>query len=164
MLEILSYDQVRNQAQDGDLLFLTINKRDILSRITGLVTGSKYSHVAFLFWYRDRLMVVESTTHGGIRIITASHYGNRMMSLIPAPKVWNEIEASVLEKSGTTEYGWFSAAYIGLREFMFNHFNVSLPQNRSNRNLACSEFVAQHLGLLDSDVSPEILLNRLTKV
>lgn len=164
MPEILSYNQLRNHAQDGDLLFLTINKKDILSRLTGLVTGSKYSHAAFLFWYRDRLMVVESTTHGGIRIVTASQYKDRMMTLIPAPKSWNEIQSQVLEKSGTAEYGWFSAAYIGIREFMFNHFNFSLPENRSNRNLACSEFVAENLGLAESDISPELLLKTLTKV
>lgn len=164
MLEILSYDQLREQAQDGDLIFLTINKRDILSRLTGLVTGSKYSHVAFLFWYKDRLMIIESTTHGGIRIVTASTYSDRKMSLLSAPKSWQRVEKVALEKSGTAKYGWVSAAYIGVREFLFQHFDIKLPQNRSNRNLACSEFVAQSLGLSDSDVSPEGLIRTLTEV
>lgn len=106
-------------------------------------------------------MVVESTTHGGSRIITASHYHGRNIDLVSAPKQWDEIVETALERSGTAKYGWFSAMYIGLREVMFNRFNVKLPQDRNNRNKACSEFVAEVLGLEDVDLSPGQLYNTL---
>lgn len=106
-------------------------------------------------------MVAESTTHGGMRIVTASHYGDRELDIVAAPKDWSKISATVLEKSGTAEYGWFSAAYIGLREFMFTHFDVKLPEDKTNRNQACSEFVAEMLGLPDNDISPGMLMKYL---
>ena len=66
------YEELRQVAKDGDVMFLTVNKKDTLSRITSFFTRSKYTHAAFLFWFKDRLMVVESTTHGGLRIVTAA--------------------------------------------------------------------------------------------
>lgn len=157
----MRYDQFREVARDGDILFLHVSRKNLLSRLTSWFTKSEYTHAAFVFWYKDRLMVVESTTHGGMRIITASHYEDRELDIVAAPKNWNDIGARVLEKSGTAKYGWFSAAYIGLREFMFTHFDIKLPEDKTNRNQACSEFVAEMLGLPDNDISPGMLMKYL---
>jgi hypothetical protein len=159
----MDYTTFRNQAKDGDILFLTVDKKNILSRLTSWFTKSPYTHAAFVFWYKERLMVVESTTHGGIRIVQASTYDDRNIDMIPAPKPWNSIEWLALERSGTAEYGWFSAMYIGIREFFFMHFNVSLPPNLGNRNKCCSEFVSEVLGLDDVDISPRRLYETLSK-
>lgn len=150
----LTYEELRLIARDGDIFFIHVNKKNILSRVTSLVTRSPLTHAAFLFWYKDRLMVSESTTRGGTRIVTASHYSNKLFEHIVAPIKWNKIEEQALERSGTANYGWFSALYIGLREFLFMHFNIKLPQDKHNRNKACSEFVAEVLSLEDTDVSP----------
>lgn len=155
------YEELREKAKDGDIMFLTVDKKNILSRITSFFTKSKFTHAAFLFWYHNRLMVVESTTHGGMRIVTASQYGDREFALISAPVDWKLIEEKALEKSGTAKYGWFSAFYIGVREFFFMHFNVKLPQDKRNRNKACSEFVSEILFLDDTDISPGKLYNLL---
>lgn len=159
----LTYDELRLIAKDGDVFFLHVDKKNILSRTTSFFTKSPLTHAAFLFWYKDRLMVCESTTHGGSRIATASHYSDRLFEYIPAPVVWNSIEQKALERSGTAEYGWFSATYIGIREFFFTHFNIVLPQDKNNRNKACSEFVAEVLDLEDVDVSPGALYKKLLK-
>lgn len=153
----MEYRQVRELAKDGDVIFLTVDKKNILSRLTSWFTKSPYTHAAFVFWYKDRLMVVESTTHGGIRIVQASTYSDRDIVLVSANKKWTDIEWRALEKSGTAEYGWFSAMYIGLREFMFMQFEIKLPENKNNRNKCCSEFVAEVLELSDTDVSPKKL-------
>lgn len=158
----MKYEEIRAIAKDGDILFLVVNKKDWMSTLTSYFTKSPYTHAAFLFWYKDRLMLVESTTHGGIRIVQASTYWNREIDLLPSPVPWNTIENTALSKSGTTTYGWFSAIYIGLREFMFTHFNISLPVNNNNRNKACSEFVSEVLGLDDVDISPGVLYKILS--
>lgn len=157
----MDYATVRNNVKDGDIMFLSVNKRDILSRITSWFTSSPYTHAAFLFWYKNRLMVVESTTHGGIRIVQASTYSDRDITIVSAPVDWTEIEDRALSKSGTAEYGWTSATYIGIREFLFMHYGIKLPPNNGNRNKCCSEFVAEVLGLEDADVSPKKLYSLL---
>ncbi len=157
----MNYQEIRDQAKNGDIILLTVDKKNILSRTTSWFTKSPYTHAAFVFWYKDRLMLVESTTHGGIRIVQASVYSDRDMDIISAPKEWEEIEWRALERSGTAEYGWISAMYIGLREFLFMHFDIKLPPNNSNRNKCCSEFVAEVLELDDADVSPKKLFEKL---
>ena len=153
----MNYDQMRNKAIDGDVIFLTVNRNDILSRVTSWFTKSPYTHAAFVFWYKSRLMVVESTTHGGIRIVQASTYKDRNIEIL-SPKIhWMDIEESAISKSGTAEYGWVSAMYIGLREFLFKYFEIKLPVNKNNRNKACSEFVAEVLNLEDTDITPRKL-------
>lgn len=159
----LTYEELRLIAKDGDVFFLHVDKKNILSRITAFFTKSPLTHAAFLFWYKDRLMVCESTTHGGTRIATASHYSNRSFEYVPAPIVWSKLEQKALERSGTADYGWFSATYIGIREFMLTHFNIRLPQDKSNKNKACSEFVAGVLELDDTDISPGVLYKILTE-
>ena len=132
----MDYEIIRRQVKDGDLIFLKVDKGNLLSRTTAWFTRSPYTHTAFVFWYKTRLMLVESTTHGGIRIVLASVYRHRDLDMLPAPVPWQEIEESALSRSGTAEYGWLSAAYIGIREFLFTHFEVVLPVDRRNRNLS----------------------------
>lgn len=158
----MKYEEIRDIAKNGDIIFLTVDKKNILSRLTSWFTKSPFTHAAFVFWYKDRLMIVESTTHGGIRIVQASTYSDRNILILPAYKKWSDIEWRALEKSGTAEYGWFSAMYIGLREFMFMQFEVKLPPNKNNRNKCCSEFVAEVLELSDPDVSPKKLFQLLS--
>lgn len=157
----MTYAEVRAAAKDGDVFFLTMNRKNLLSRLTSFVTRSPYTHAAFLFWYAGRLLVVESTTHGGNRIVNASHYHDREVILVPAPRPWTEIQTSALAKVSELQYGWFSAIYIGIREIAFTHFNIKLPPDRNNRYQACSEFVAETLGLADHDLSPGQLLTAL---
>tara|TARA_R110000868_G_scaffold290953_3_gene551208 strand:- start:857 stop:1198 length:342 start_codon:yes stop_codon:yes gene_type:complete len=107
-------------------------------------------------------MIIESTTHGGIRIVFASTYADREFELIPAYKPWDEIEEIALMRSGTADYGWMSAAYIGLRQYLFVNFDIALPPHSTNRNKACSEFIAEVLDFDDSDISPGALHDRLS--
>jgi hypothetical protein len=120
----MKYDELRVIAKDGDIIFLHVDKGNFLSRLTSWFTKSPFTHAAFVFWYRERLMILESTTHGGSRIVTASQYADRDFGHIPAPRDWNIISEVALERSGTAEYGWASATYIGVREFFFKYFDV----------------------------------------
>lgn len=158
----MNYSEIRAIAKDGDIIFLTYDKNNFLSRTTAFWTKSLFTHVAFVFWYGERLLIVESTTHGGLRIVNASEYNNREITLVPAPKPWNEIKEFALQKIGTIEYGWISAIYIGIRDVMFRWFHWKLPELDSNRNLACSEFVSMCLDYDDIDIPPSVLYSKLT--
>lgn len=157
----LTYEELRLIAKDGDVFFLHVDKKNILSHTTAFFTKSPLTHAAFLFWYKDRLLVCESTTHGGSRIATLSHYYDRLFEHVSAPVTWQSIEQKALERSGTADYGWLSATYIGIREFMLTHFGIRLPQDKSNKNKACSEFVSELLELEDTDISPGALYKKL---
>ncbi len=159
----MNYQEVRSIAKDGDVLFFHVDKRSFLSRLVSWFTQSPHTHVGFLFWFKDRLMLLDSGTKGGPRIILASKYNDNTFDLVPAPRVWSDIEEKALARSGSAHYGWFSAAYIGLREFMFTHFDIKLPVDKNNRNKACSEFVAEILELEDVDISPALLYSLLSK-
>jgi hypothetical protein len=158
----MKYEAVRAIAQDGDVFFLHVDKRNILSRLTAWFTKSQLTHAAFLFWYKGRLLVAESTTHGGSRIATASHYKDREFELIKAPRKWEYIVEAALTRSGESGYGWWSAIYIGLRHWMLTHAKTALPNITNNKDKACSEYVAELLGYEDADISPQMLYERLT--
>ena len=160
----MKYETVRAIAKDGDIIFLHVNEEDFLSRVTSWFTKSPYTHAAFVFSFKERLMVVESTTHGGQRIVNASIYADRKLDLVPAIRPWEEIEEDALSKIGMVKYGWFSAIWLGLRDFCSVHFDWKLPPDKKNRNKACSEFVAEKLGLEDVDLSPRMLYNELNRI
>jgi hypothetical protein len=159
----MNYSEIRSIAKDGDVLFFHVDKRYFLSRLVSWFTKSQYTHVGFVFWFKNRLMLLDSGTKGGSRIVLASKYYDNTFELISAPKNWEDIEERALARSGTAHYGWVSAAYIGIREFMFTHFHIQLPVNKKNRNKACSEFVAEILNLDDVDISPGLLYKRLSQ-
>jgi hypothetical protein len=153
----MTYEEIRKSAEDGDLIFLSFDKGNILSRITSFTTQSMFTHVAILFWYRERSMLVESTTHGGLRVVNASVYKDRDISMLKAPKPWWQISDRALSRIGTVKYGWFSSIYIGIRDVLHRYFDWHLPPNAGNRNMACSEFVSLVLELEDSDIPPRQL-------
>jgi len=159
----MNYSEVRAIAKDGDILFFHVDRRHFLSKLVSWFTKSQYTHVGFVFWFKNRLMLLDSGTKGGPRIVLASKYWDNTFDIIPAPKQWSDIEDRALARSGTAHYGWLSAAYIGIREFFFTHFHLQLPVDKHNRNKACSEFVAEILELDDVDISPGVLYKLLSQ-
>lgn len=153
----MKYEEVRAVAKDGDIIFLHVDKRNVLSRLTSFVTKSTLTHAAFVFWYQGRLLLAESTTHGGSRIATASHYADREFELVKAPKAWSDIVESALTRSGESTYGWWSAIYIGIKHWLLTNAGIALPTIQGNKAKACSEYVAELLGYEDADVSPQLL-------
>lgn len=71
-MERSDYDSVRSKIVDGDLLLCSGNYS--LSRLIRKVSGSPYSHVAFVIWIKDRLMVMESIENIGVRTVPLSSY------------------------------------------------------------------------------------------
>lgn len=155
----MNYDQLRAVAQDGDVVFIK-NGVSVWSRVIAWWTNSPYSHSMFVFWYGDRLLVAEASPRGGSRIVSASMYSQREFDIIAAPLPWSAIEAQALNRAGTAVYGWLSAAYIGLRSKVFALTGHKLA-TWQNHAVVCSEYVAEVLGLAETDVTPDELYHSL---
>ena len=72
----LSYEEVRNYIQSGDIILCSGNS--VFSSMIKRATGSIWSHVGFIIRWNeiDRLIVLESVESIGVRAVALSHYVN----------------------------------------------------------------------------------------
>lgn len=69
----LKYENIRGSVADGDLLFCS--GEYAFSKVIRYLSGrSKVSHVGLVYWWNERLMVLESVESDGVRIIPVSQY------------------------------------------------------------------------------------------
>ncbi len=73
-LPVKNYQTVRDDIQTGDLLLCSGSYP--VSRIIQKVSKSRFSHVALLFQWVDRIMMLESVESYGVRMVPLSHYFN----------------------------------------------------------------------------------------
>ncbi|MGA9289554.1 MAG: YiiX/YebB-like N1pC/P60 family cysteine hydrolase [Anaerobacillus sp.] len=73
-LPVKNYQSVRDDIQTGDLLLCSGSYP--VSRIIQKVSKSHFSHVALLFQWVDRIMILESVESYGVRMVPLSHYFN----------------------------------------------------------------------------------------
>jgi hypothetical protein len=73
-LTVKNYQSVRSAIQTGDLLLCSGSYP--VSKIIQNVSNSKFSHVALLFHWMDRIMLLESVESFGVRMVPLSHYFN----------------------------------------------------------------------------------------
>ncbi len=71
-LPVENYHSVRGNIQTGDLLLC--NGSYPVSKIIQKVSNSRFSHVALLFRWVDRIMLLESVESYGVRMVPLSHY------------------------------------------------------------------------------------------
>src|SRR6476646_6406690 len=145
-LENLSYEEYRNIAKDGDVIFLRGSQTSLIQRLIMFATGSVHCHVAFAFWVmindRPRLMLVESQGNTRRRILTASYYKARTIDVIRAPIPWGQICDNALSEVGQAKYSKLDAIWVGIRELAWNEFKIHLPMI-NKRGEICSEFIAR---------------------
>lgn len=163
-MQVVSYQDYRQVAQDGDIVFVCGSWKSIIQAIIMFFTGSRYVHVFLAFWMTTnnsrRLMVVEAQGGSKRRIISCSFYDDDKLVVIPAPKPWNQVEDVALQRVGIEDYSWITAIYVGLRNFVWNKLHIRLPRARHPSEI-CSEFVARVYQLPQRDVSPGELLQML---
>ena len=161
----LTYDQLREHARNGDLIFQHGSRRKPLQWTIMAVTGSKYCHVGMTFWMilgrQRRLFVIEAQNDGRRRIVTGSFYRSDTFDLVRAPVRWYDIRERALERVGEEKYSYLTAIYVGLRELFMRKFNIRLPKIDTDGEI-CSEFMASLLGLDDINLSPQRLFSALT--
>lgn len=165
MTQFITYQQLRDVAQDGDIVFVRGSRKSFVQSAIMFFTSSPISHCFITFWMitknSKRLMLVEAQGGTKRRIVSCSFYDDRKMVLVKPPKDWGQVEQVALEKVGIQDYSMFTALYVGLRDFMWNKMHVRLPRSK-NPSEICSEFVARVYGLPQYDVTPGQLLTLLT--
>lgn len=151
-----SYKEIREQIQDGDILLCSGNYP--LSQLIKKVTNSQYSHVAFVLWFNDRLMVLESVESVGVRMVPLSfyteNYGNKgrpydgdiyisrhnvMSELLSSPETskteMTHLIGKALDLMGK-QYGTQELARIALR------LTTGIGRQSEDDSYICSEYVA----------------------
>jgi hypothetical protein len=73
-LEQIDYNSIRSNIQSGDLFFCCGNYS--VSRIIRKFTNSEFSHIGFLYWWNNRVLLMESVEDDGVRVVPLSHYLN----------------------------------------------------------------------------------------
>jgi len=72
-LPSVSYDKLRHTIRNGDLLFCGGDYA--FSKTIRYLSGqSKVSHVGIVYWWNERLMLLESVETDGVRIVPVSQY------------------------------------------------------------------------------------------
>ncbi len=72
MDELLTYQQMRQVAQDGDLIM--VESRSTVGVLIRLLTAQQFSHVAMLVWIGDGLFVAEMREFSGYQLTPASQW------------------------------------------------------------------------------------------
>jgi hypothetical protein len=68
----ISYEQAKKEIKTGDILFCS--GRYLVSELIKKVSDSIFSHVALLFYWDERIIVLESVENDGVRAVPLSHY------------------------------------------------------------------------------------------
>ncbi len=168
IISAIPYEQGRDLIQDGDIVFMA-KRSDLISQAIDFFTGGSFSHVNIAFWMEvdgvKRLMAVEAQGMTNRRIINLSNYAyfqKAEMHVVTPPKEWTSVDHVALAKLGQVKYGYLEAIYVGLREFMLERFNISLPRKKFPGQI-CSEFVADVYQLEHTNLSPNALYKELMK-
>lgn len=160
----LTYERVREVAKDGDIVFVHGSWKRPLQAIVMFFTRSKFSHCFIVFWVEThtgrRLLLVEAQGGTKRRILNASFYEKKTLSMVRAPKEWSMIEDAALSSVGKKGYSYFDAAYVGIRDFLWKALNIRIPSNDFPSEI-CSEFIARVYDLPYKNVSPQGLWEML---
>ena len=164
-LENLSYDEYRAIAKDGDIIFIHGTKDSLIQQLIMKVTDSPFCHVAFAFWVTinklKRLMVVEAQGGTSRRLVNASYYKGRTISVRRCPVKWKTICDEALSEIGVAKYGYVDAIWVGLREMMMAKWGIRLPAINQRHGEICSEFVGRLLKIEPATISPGALYKLL---
>lgn len=162
-LTTVAYADLRDRIHNGDLLFCGGNFA--FSKTIRYLSGcSKVSHVGIVYWWNDRLMVLESVETDGVRIVPVSQYvGNyentqkpyngrlylaRDQRLYRPPENASELARSI--RNPKVEQLLGEAATLLNKKFSFKDVlifflqgNTGRFQHEENDQFLCSEFVAK---------------------
>ncbi|CAH2213511.1 YiiX/YebB-like N1pC/P60 family cysteine hydrolase [Tepidibacter aestuarii] len=68
----ISYEQAKKEIETGDILFCS--GRYLVSELIKKASDSIFSHVGLLFYWNNRIVVLESVEDDGVRAVPLSHY------------------------------------------------------------------------------------------
>lgn len=161
------YEDIREQIEDGDIIFIKGSWKVFTQALIRLGTNSKLYHVGVAFWMNTkttrRLFMLEAHGKSMRRIVNLSFYDKYEMIVMKAPKSWESVEEEALSKLGKVKYGYIEGFYIGLRDMFMNWFGIKLPSFNLPDEV-CSSLVARLYGMEDPIVSPQVLYKDLLEI
>jgi len=173
-MKIYSYEEIRGQIDDGDIIFTRGSWKDPIQALIMSVTDSLLSHACIAFWSyptltsnptENRLMVIEIFLGTKGKILPFETFNDRLFCGIKAPKEWSEVKHTALAQVGKRKYSLWQFTHVGLRDYFWNTFKIRLPRfKHSPQGEICSEFIARVYELSDHDVSPQGLWNHLVEL
>ncbi|AJE53924.1 hypothetical protein DI243_12315 [Paenibacillus polymyxa] len=159
VVESNKYQNIRDQIKNGD--FLICSGNGPMSELIKKVTNSPYSHVAFIMWFHDRLMVLESVETIGVRMVPLSSYvqnynntnkpydgdvfigrHNTLSHLLLSQNTEKTTTLRIMQRALDLlgkKYGTKDLAKIALR------LTVGLGRREDDDEYICSEYVAECL-------------------
>lgn len=145
MIQSYTYDEARAKINSGDMIFFKYVKTDWrapLRTLTRFFTGSRLYHCGVAIWIKtpsdvEHLMLMETATRGGKRVVPLSIYDKFEAEVVSMPKAYNfgAIEEAGWKDIGKLRYGFLDLISIALREYF------GLP-TRSIGGEVCSELCA----------------------
>jgi hypothetical protein len=140
----MEYEQLRQQAQDGDVLM--VEGRAFISRFIRMFSGESVSHIAVLFWLDGGLFVAEFLEGKNYLITPASQWfeeykKNKFQVLFGmAPKMVrgnaaiSQVVAKYRADKSLQAYGWWTFLRIWVAQWTNKNYQVKAK--------VCSTFVA----------------------
>lgn len=163
----MTYDEARDEFQNGDVVFFSAGKRNIVRRAICWFTRGKYYHVGIVFWVLAdtgdaRLMLAEAQPDG-YRIVNLGFHNERNMCVFRDVVPWSAIGNTVLDRTGATDYSYMDLLYIGMHE----RFGVNIPAEASGSGDVCSVVTSKILQFggargIETMVSPQRLFEQLS--
>jgi len=146
-LDKKSYQAVRSEIKTGDILFCKGNYG--ISKIIREVSGSDFSHVAFVFPWNDRILVLESVEDDGVRAVPLSHYlsnyensGKRYNGSLYLARVKKTIDENLVKTMLGRAADLLNRKYD--KEEIFRiavRVATGFGRSKANDDYICSEFV-----------------------
>jgi hypothetical protein len=157
---IISYDAVRDQIKDGDIIFF---KGTYLgSRVIQKFTGCPWSHVAVVALLNERVLLLEAEPGVGVRIVPLSHYlydyrwdkpykgslflYRHMITRTPEEKV---LAFSAILDCMAEPYNWWGCIYTGLHTLFDWHLT------NGDKAYHCAELVNTYYKAMGLPLSEE---------
>ncbi len=140
-----SYSEIRQLFKNGDIVFFSKGKKNLVRRAITWFTGGPFYHVGIAFWIEldhgeKRLMLAEAQPDG-FRIINLRFYNDRDMTVFSCPVDWAIIREAVTGAAGGVQYSLADLAMVGLHE----RFGTPISQRFKSSGGVCSTIVADML-------------------
>lgn len=146
-LEQRHYSELRNHVKTGDLLFTSGDY--LISKAIQRASDSVLSHVAFIYWLEERLVVVESVEGAGVRMVPLSKYLNDYSNTgrpYHGRLFLARLDPLITDQQSETIIG-ATADLLANPFSIFQFFKIwvrwyfGLGKDFKDRELVCSEFI-----------------------
>ncbi len=162
---MMQYNEIRNNIQNGDVLFFDSRPYNLLQQTIRLFTGTKKVHVGIAYWIVEndisRLMVIEAQGGSNRRIVNIGAYCGYNMTVVKQQlKLWKDMRYC-LDRIGIIKYSYTTALIAGVNDLIKQYFGKKIIISDKFKGEICSEFVARVLDLPDTIISPGNLYDYL---